>query len=72
RALSALLSQAAHEPHEQHCLNYLRQKELCHPDLTLEPIDFATREFEVDRVRQTCLSSESHNRQPLNLSLVFH
>ncbi|KAI9450395.1 hypothetical protein BJY52DRAFT_1175690 [Lactarius psammicola] len=40
-------------PHHQHCLNYLRQQALCHPDLTLEPGDFATRDFEVDRVGQT-------------------
>ncbi|KAH9979596.1 hypothetical protein BGW80DRAFT_606136 [Lactifluus volemus] len=39
--------------HHQHCLNYLRQQALCHPDLTLEPGDFATRELEVDRVGQT-------------------
>lgn len=38
--------------HHQHCLNYLRQQALCHPDLTLEPGDFATRDFEVDRVGQ--------------------
>lgn len=35
--------------HHQHCLNYLRQQALCHPDLTLEPGDFATRDFGVDR-----------------------
>ena len=40
-------------PHHQHCLNYLRQQALCHPDLTLEPGDFAARDFEVDRVGQT-------------------
>ncbi|KAH9956017.1 hypothetical protein BC827DRAFT_821088 [Russula dissimulans] len=39
--------------HHQHCLNYLRQQALCHPDLTLEPGDFATRDFDVDRVGQT-------------------
>jgi len=39
--------------HHQHCLNYLRQQALCHPDLTLEPGDFTTRDFEVDRVGQT-------------------
>jgi Mycotoxin biosynthesis protein UstYa len=38
--------------HHQHCLNYLRQQALCHPDLTLEPGDFATRDFDVDRVGQ--------------------
>ncbi|KAI0300034.1 hypothetical protein B0F90DRAFT_1620340, partial [Multifurca ochricompacta] len=39
--------------HHQHCLNYLRQQALCHPDLTLEPGDFTTRDFDVDRVGQT-------------------
>ena len=39
--------------HHQHCLNYLRQQALCHPDLTLEPGDFATRDFDLDRVGQT-------------------
>jgi hypothetical protein len=38
--------------HHQHCLNYLRQQALCHPDLTLEPGDFARRDFDVDRVGQ--------------------
>ncbi|KAH9051170.1 hypothetical protein EDB83DRAFT_2206435, partial [Lactarius deliciosus] len=40
-------------PHHQHCLNYLRQQALCHPDLTLEPGDFVRRKFGVDRVGQT-------------------
>ncbi|KAN0129136.1 hypothetical protein V8E53_013007 [Lactarius tabidus] len=40
-------------PHHQHCLNYLREQALCRPDLTLEPGDFASRNFEVDSVRQT-------------------
>jgi hypothetical protein len=40
-------------PYHQYFLNYLRQQALCHPDLTLEPGDFATRDFEVDRVGQT-------------------
>lgn len=35
--------------HLRHCLNYLRLQALCHPDLTLEPGDFAKRDFEVDR-----------------------
>jgi hypothetical protein len=40
-------------PHHQHCLNYLREQALCRPDLTLEPGDFASRNFEVDSVRHT-------------------
>jgi Mycotoxin biosynthesis protein UstYa len=39
--------------HHQHCLNYLRQQALCHPDLTLEPGNFATRDLDVDRIGQT-------------------
>jgi len=39
--------------HLQHCLNYLRQQALCHPDLTLEPGDFAKRVFEVVRLGET-------------------
>jgi hypothetical protein len=48
-------------PHYQHCLNYLREQALCHPDLTLEPGDFVTRNFEVDRVGQvhTCRDFET-------------
>ncbi len=50
--LSALLSQAAQPSnrtskdyllHHQHCLNYLRQRALCHPDFTLESRDIARR-----------------------------
>ncbi|TFK35073.1 hypothetical protein BDQ12DRAFT_635565 [Crucibulum laeve] len=36
--------------HMHHCLNYLRQEILCSPDLTLEPADVLSRDFEVDRV----------------------
>jgi len=39
--------------HLQHCLNYLRQQALCHPDLTLEPGDFTKRDFDVDRQGET-------------------
>jgi len=46
-------SSAGRFAHHQHCLNYLRQQALCHPDLTLEPGDFATRDFDVDRVGQS-------------------
>jgi len=35
--------------HLQHCANYLRQSALCRTDLTLEPGDFAQRDFEFDR-----------------------
>ncbi|KAH8993738.1 hypothetical protein EDB92DRAFT_1944428 [Lactarius akahatsu] len=60
RTLSTLLAQAAHEPH-QHAptpappaLSELSPSVgAVHPDLTLEHGDFATRDFEVDRVRQT-------------------
>jgi Mycotoxin biosynthesis protein UstYa len=39
--------------HLQHCLNYLRLQALCHPDLTLEPGDFAKRDFGVEREGET-------------------
>ena len=47
--------------HHQHCLNYLRQQALCHPGLTLEPGDFAARDFGVDRVgeRHVCRDFET-------------
>jgi len=35
--------------HVQHCANYLRQGALCRADLTLEPGDFAEKDFEWDR-----------------------
>jgi len=35
--------------HLQHCFNYLRQWSLCQGDLTLEPGDFAMRNFTEDR-----------------------
>ena len=34
-------------------LNYLRLQALCHPDLTLEPGDFAKRVFDVERDGET-------------------
>ncbi|OSC96431.1 hypothetical protein PYCCODRAFT_1472646 [Trametes coccinea BRFM310] len=33
----------------KHCLNYLRQNILCTPNLALEPGDFETKDFDVDR-----------------------
>ncbi|KAJ7678484.1 hypothetical protein B0H17DRAFT_1015454 [Mycena rosella] len=39
--------------HLHHCLNYLRERALCQADLTLEPGDFATRNFTKDRVGAT-------------------
>ncbi|KAJ3571226.1 hypothetical protein NP233_g3891 [Leucocoprinus birnbaumii] len=35
--------------HIQHCLNYLRQGALCHPDLSLEPGNFEEKDFGVER-----------------------
>ncbi|PCH37194.1 hypothetical protein WOLCODRAFT_83470 [Wolfiporia cocos MD-104 SS10] len=43
-------SDAANEEHITHCLGYLRQMALCAADTTLEPDDFTTRDFEVDRM----------------------
>ncbi|KAJ7160005.1 hypothetical protein C8R43DRAFT_1086874 [Mycena crocata] len=39
--------------HMHHCLNYLRQMILCSPNLTLEPSDVLSRDFELDRVGAT-------------------
>ncbi|KAF7290733.1 Hydrolase-4 domain-containing protein [Mycena indigotica] len=39
--------------HMHHCLNYIRQSILCAPDLTLEPADVLTRDFEQDRIGST-------------------
>ncbi|KAF7312206.1 hypothetical protein MIND_00233500 [Mycena indigotica] len=39
--------------HLHHCLNYLRERALCQADLTLEPGDFTTRNFEHDRTGAT-------------------
>ncbi|KAJ7153217.1 hypothetical protein C8R46DRAFT_1166192 [Mycena filopes] len=44
--------------HMQHCLNYIRQMILCSPDLTLEPPDVLTRDFELDRVGATHICSD--------------
>ncbi|KAJ7119450.1 hypothetical protein C8R44DRAFT_624673, partial [Mycena epipterygia] len=35
--------------HLQHCLNYIREMTLCHPDLTLERGDFTRRNFTTER-----------------------
>ncbi|KAF8205915.1 hypothetical protein K438DRAFT_1715089 [Mycena galopus ATCC 62051] len=50
--------------HFQHCLNYLRQFILCSPNLTLEPADVLTRDFETNRVGATHVCSDwsmAHN-----------
>ncbi|KAF8183855.1 hypothetical protein K438DRAFT_1724442 [Mycena galopus ATCC 62051] len=39
--------------HVHHCLNYLRQMILCSPNLTLEPANVLSRDFEVDRIGAT-------------------
>ncbi|KAJ7220013.1 hypothetical protein GGX14DRAFT_695140 [Mycena pura] len=39
--------------HLHHCLNYLRERALCQADLTLEPGDFTTRNFALERVGST-------------------
>ncbi|KAJ6460032.1 hypothetical protein C8R47DRAFT_1327817 [Mycena vitilis] len=39
--------------HMHHCLNYIRQMILCSPNLTLEPADVLSRDFEVDRIGAT-------------------
>ena len=42
-------SQGATPEHIRHCLNYIRHSILCSPDLTLEPGDFAEKDFTVER-----------------------
>ncbi|KAJ7239571.1 hypothetical protein B0H12DRAFT_1135953 [Mycena haematopus] len=44
---------AASRGHMQHCLNYIRQMILCSPNLTLEPADVLTRDYEADRIGAT-------------------
>ncbi|KAJ6529062.1 hypothetical protein DFH09DRAFT_935034, partial [Mycena vulgaris] len=44
--------------HMHHCFNYLRQMILCSPNLTLEPADVLSRDFEVDRIGATHVCSD--------------
>ncbi|KAJ7074802.1 hypothetical protein C8F01DRAFT_971726, partial [Mycena amicta] len=56
RLMRAALSgryDAAAQGHMHHCLNYIRQFILCSPDLTLEPPDVLSRDFEAERVGST-------------------
>ena len=41
------------QEHLHHCFNYIRQWTLCDADLTLEPGDFAQRNFTTERVGAT-------------------
>lgn len=41
---------AGDDEHLQHCFNYLRKWILCSADVTLEPGDFRSRNFEEDRL----------------------
>ena len=41
------------QEHLHHCFNYIRQWMLCDADLTLEPGDFAQRNFTTERVGAT-------------------
>lgn len=53
RLFRAALTGQNDQEHTHHCLNYLRQWSLCQADLTLEPGDFTTRDFEQHRVGAT-------------------
>lgn len=53
RLFRAALTGQNNQKHTHHCLNYLRQWSLCQADLTLEPGDFTTRDFEQHRVGAT-------------------
>ncbi|KAF9467895.1 hypothetical protein BDZ94DRAFT_1155206, partial [Collybia nuda] len=50
RVLNFAIGDSVNLGHVHHCLNYFRQATLCSADLTLEPGDFVTRNFETDRV----------------------
>ncbi|EMD39078.1 hypothetical protein CERSUDRAFT_47511, partial [Gelatoporia subvermispora B] len=39
--------------HIKHCLNYIRQGVLCATDLTLEPGDFETKDYQIERTGAT-------------------
>ncbi|KAF8157308.1 hypothetical protein K438DRAFT_1687140 [Mycena galopus ATCC 62051] len=51
-ALAGQYDEASHW-HMQHCLNYIRQMILCSPNLTLEPADILSRDYEADRTGAT-------------------
>lgn len=55
RVLNLAFSKAriATPGHIKHCLNYLRQAALCAADLTLEPGDFETKDYGVERTGAT-------------------
>ena len=63
RALSNSSDADANQHHVHHCLEYLRQLFLCESDVTLEPGDFATRNYTSD--------PESHFRVCRDWSAVF-
>jgi hypothetical protein len=44
--------------HIQHCLSYIRQMILCHPDLTLEPADILERDYNIHRIGATHLCKD--------------
>ncbi|KAJ7662325.1 hypothetical protein B0H17DRAFT_1020178 [Mycena rosella] len=44
--------------HMHHCLNYIRQMILCSPNLTLEPPDVLSRDFEIGRIGATHVCSD--------------
>ncbi|KAJ7268000.1 hypothetical protein C8J57DRAFT_1228606 [Mycena rebaudengoi] len=53
RNLRYSIAESNNMGHVLHCLNYLRQFILCSPNLTLEPPDVLTRDFEMERVGAT-------------------
>ncbi|KAK0466162.1 uncharacterized protein EV420DRAFT_1510270 [Desarmillaria tabescens] len=61
--------------HMQHCLTYLRQMILCNPDLTLEPADVLTRNYEIRRKGATYVCkdwSKVYNAMEENYNDTIH
>ena len=53
RLMRADLHDQSITPHSLHCLQHLREQILCGADTTLEPGDFTTRDFDIDREGST-------------------
>ncbi|KZV86044.1 hypothetical protein EXIGLDRAFT_622389, partial [Exidia glandulosa HHB12029] len=58
------------EGHTQHCLAYVRQMILCSADLTLEPPNVLSRQWEIDRTgaRHVCADWSAAQRVSLDLA----
>ncbi|EIN10127.1 hypothetical protein PUNSTDRAFT_32734, partial [Punctularia strigosozonata HHB-11173 SS5] len=65
RGLLNYTDELADPPHVQHCMTYVRQLLLCGADDTLEPGDFATRNFSIRD------GGSRHTRQCRDWSAVY-